>query len=152
MRFFLAGIMQGSRHELTLHDQNYRSRLSELLKANFSNVEVYDPLADHADSVGYGDQDARSVFYHHNRMCREVDALIAFVPEATMGTAIEMWEAHEHGRAFVIAISPLEKNWAVKFSSHVIYPDMNAFELALATGEVAAKLNLHLQQQQGPEQ
>jgi hypothetical protein len=68
-------------------------------------------------------------------MCREVDVVLAFVPEASMGTAIEMWEAHQHGRA-VIAISPLDHNWSVKFCSHEIYPDVAAFEAALADGRV----------------
>ena len=45
------------------------------------------------------------MFFRHNRMCREIDVLLAFVPEASMGTAIEMWEAYQHGAA-VITISP----------------------------------------------
>ena len=62
--------------------------------------------------------------------------MIAFVPEASMGTAIEMWEAHEHGRAAVLTISPLDHNWAVRFCSHAIYPDFEAFENAVHRGEV----------------
>ena len=72
-------------------------------------------------------------------MCREVDVLLAFVPEASMGTAIEMWEAYQHGAA-VITISPLEHNWAVKFLSHALYVDMPAFEAALENGEVADRI------------
>ena len=34
-----------------------------------------------------------------------------------MGTAIEMWEAYQHGAA-VVTISPMRHNWAVKFLSH----------------------------------
>ena len=49
-----------------------------------------------------------------------------------MGTAIEMWEAYQHGAA-VITISPLKHNWAVKFLSHAIYLDMATFEAALAS-------------------
>ena len=63
-------------------------------------------------------------------MCREIDVLLAFVPEASMGTAIEMWEAHQHGAA-VITISPLKHNWAVKFLSHALYADLPEFEAAL---------------------
>ena len=70
-------------------------------------------------------------------MCREIDALIAFVPEASMGTAIEMWEAHQHGAA-VLTISPLKHNWAVKFLSHAIYADEAEFVAALDSGELAA--------------
>jgi len=72
-------------------------------------------------------------------MCREVDALVAFVPEASMGTAIEMWEAYQHGAA-VITISPLHRNWAVKFLSHALYADMPAFEAAMQSGEVAHRI------------
>jgi len=77
---------------------------------------------------------SREVFYQHNRLCREVDVVVAFVPEASMGTAIEMWEAHEHGRGIVIAISPLSHNWAVRFCSHIHFPDIDAFETAMASG------------------
>ena len=95
----------------------------------------YGSLTDHADSLEYGEDRGREVFWKHNRMCREVDAVIAFVPEASMGTAIEMWEAYEAGRA-VITISPLVHNWAVVFLSHARYDDFDDFVAALASGEV----------------
>ena len=136
MRFFLAGIMQGSRTEATVHDQQYRDHIKKLLAAHFPEAEVYDPFAGHEDSIGYDEPAGRSVFFRHNEMCREIDALLAFVPEASMGTAIEMWEAHQHGAA-VITISPLMHNWAVKFLSHRIYPDIEAFEAAVKSGDVA---------------
>ncbi len=66
--------------------------------------------------------------------------LVAFVPEASMGTAIEMWEAYQH-RAAVITISPLKHNWAVKFLSHALYADLAAFELALQSGEIARRID-----------
>ncbi len=140
MQFFLAGIMQGSHVGMELHAQDYRSRLRELIEENFPDAKVYDPLADHQDSIEYDEETGRRVFYHHNRMCREVDVVIAFVPEASMGTAIEMWEAHEHGRGVVIAISPLERNWAVRFCSHLIYPDFGSFESALESGELQQRI------------
>ena len=93
-------------------------------------------VAEHADSLGYDDAAGRSVFFRHNQMCREVDVLLAFVPEASMGTAIEMWEAYQHG-AVVITISPLKHNWAVKFLSHAVYADLPEFETALLGGQIA---------------
>lgn len=136
MKFFIAGIMQGSHQSDALHSQSYRDELREMLAAAFPAAEIYDPFSDHGQSIGYNDETARDVFYQHNRMCREVDCLIAFVPEASMGTAVEMWEAHEHGKALVIAISPLVKNWAVKFSSHLICEDLPAFEKIVSSGEL----------------
>lgn len=139
MRIFLAGIMQGSHLAAVLHNQDYRTRLKQLLLAALPGASVYDPLADHRASLDYDDTQGRGVFYHHNRMCREVDVVIAFVPEASMGTAIEMWEAYEHGRT-VITISPLAHNWTIRFCSHAVYPDETAFEQALASGEIAELL------------
>jgi hypothetical protein len=139
MKIFLAGIMQGSHRAAILHEQDYRARLKQVLASHLPEAEVYDPLEDHGDSINYDDQTGREVFFRHNRMCREIDVVLAFVPEASMGTAIEMWEAHQNGRA-VIAISPLEHNWSVKFCSHEIYPDVAAFEAALADGLVRQRI------------
>jgi hypothetical protein len=147
MRFFLAGIMQGSLVHKALHDQDYRSHLKKLLLEHFPGSDVYDPLTDHKDSINYGPGRGKQVFFEHNRMCgEEIDVLIAFIPEASMGTAVEMWEAYRHGRV-VISISPLTHNWAVKFLSHEIYPDLKACEAALASGELARKIEEVLQEQ-----
>jgi hypothetical protein len=136
MRIFLAGIMQGSHAEARLHDQDYRQHLAQLIKGSFPHADVYDPRANHSGSLGYGDAVGKQVFFRHNEMCRKVDVLLAFVPAASMGTAIEMWEAHQHGAA-VITISPLRHNWAVKYLSHALYEDLDAFEAAVRRGEVA---------------
>ncbi len=140
MQIFLAGIMQGSHLGAVLHNQDYRQRLLRLLADYFPAANVYDPLADHARSLDYDDERARSVFHHHNRLCREVDLVVAFVPEASMGTAIEMWEAYQHGRT-VITISPLLHNWVVRFASHANYRDLDEFEEALRSGKLAALVN-----------
>jgi len=140
MRIFLAGIMQGSHTRAAVHDQDYRGRFRRLLELHFPQAEIYDPRDEHAQSLGYDDPTGRSVFLHHNQMCSQVDVLLAFVPEASMGTAIEMWEAHQHGAA-VITISPLRHNWAVKFLSHALFADMTEFEAALQSGAVARRIN-----------
>ncbi|MBC8873221.1 MAG: hypothetical protein H8E44_27620 [Planctomycetes bacterium] len=140
MKIFLAGIMQGShRDDQVLHDQGYRGRLTQLLSENLPNADVYDPLANHSDSINYDDETGRDVFFRHNRMCGQVDLVVAFAPEASMGTAIEMWEAYRNGRA-VIAISPLAHNWTVKFCSHEIYPNLESFEAALVSGQLRERV------------
>ena len=139
MRFFLAGIMQGSHVEPLLHEQDYRRRIKQLIAAQFPGADLYDPRADHASSIEYDEPTGRKVFFDHNRMCREVDVLLAFVPEASMGTAIEMWEAYQHGAA-VVTISPLRVNWAVRFLSHVLYPDLEAFEAELVDGSLVRRI------------
>jgi len=136
MRFFLAGIMQGSHVGPLLHEQDYRRRIRELIAAQFPDAEVYDPRENHSGSIAYDDATGRRVFFAHNQMCREVDVLLAFVPEASMGTAIEMWEAYCHGTV-VITISPMEHNWAIRFLSHARYAGVEEFAAAVVDGRVA---------------
>jgi hypothetical protein len=139
MRFFIAGIMQGSFAKSAMHNQDYRQRITCLIQRHFPKADVFDPLAQHSKSLGYDRETGRNTFFRHNRMCREIDVMIAFVPEASMGTAIEMWEAYQHGAA-VITISPLKHNWAIRFLSHALYPDLEQFEAALCNGEAAKRI------------
>ena len=139
MRIFVAGIMQGSHLGTAMHNQEYRRKLGEMLREHLPAADVYDPLAGHGNSLDYDDATARRVFLEHVEMCRQVDVLLAFVPEASMGTAIEMWQAHQCGQV-VVAISPLKHNWAVKFLSDVLYGDLLEFEEDLVSGRLAARL------------
>ena len=79
MRFFIAGIMQGSHLGEVLHHQGYRERLKQLLADHFPDADIYDPLADHQDSLEYDEQRGREVFLRHNRLCSEVEVVVAFV-------------------------------------------------------------------------
>jgi hypothetical protein len=148
VKIFLAGIMQGSHLGAVMHYQGYREHLRELLAQHLPGAEVYDPLADHQTSLEYTDDRARDVFLYHNRLCSEVDVLIAFVPEASMGTAIEMWEAWKAGRV-VIVISPLSLNWTIKYCSHIVYSDLESFQAELENGGIATKI-AEIQANSGP--
>lgn len=140
MQLFLAGIMQGSHLGEVLHNQDYRGRLKRMLAEHLPAAEVYDPLADHQESLAYDHETGRRVFMKHNRMCGRVDVVLAFVPQASMGTAVEMWEAHRHGR-IVIAVSPLKQNWAVKFLSDLLYADLDEFEEDLVSGTLSRRID-----------
>ena len=135
MRFFIAGIMQGSLVDAELHTQNYRSEIAAILRTCFIDADIYDPMTNHSDSLHYDDEKAKSTFLGHNKICGEVDAVIAFAPEASMGTAIEMWEAYRNGKV-VITISPMIHNWVVKYISDAVYEDLGAFRTAAATGDL----------------
>jgi hypothetical protein len=67
------------------------------------------------------------------------DVVIAFLPEASMGTAVEMWEAHKRG-VIVLAVTPMHENWTVKFLSTRIFPGLDEFERFVASGELARML------------
>ncbi len=149
MRFFIAGIMQGSHTAKALHNQVYREQVAALLGRHFPGAEVYDPRAEHRNSLDYADLTGREVFFRHNAMCRSVDALVAVLPAASMGTAIEMWEAYRSGAA-VIAISPMKHNWVVRYLSHAVFPTLEEFAAGLAEGAVARCID-RIRRQPAPE-
>ncbi len=60
-------------------------------------------------------------------MCEASDCMIAFLPEASMGTAVEMWECNKKGVP-VWSITPMKQNWVVKFLSTEIFESLDEFE------------------------
>jgi hypothetical protein len=133
MRVFLAGIMQGSRTDDKVTDQHYRQVITRVLQENLEEVEVIDAWALHPDSERYGIERARDTFMRMNALAGQVDVLVAYVPEASMGTAIEIWEAHCNG-AKVYCISHLAENWVVKLLSSRVFPTLEAFEAFVISG------------------
>jgi hypothetical protein len=133
-RVFIAGIMQGSRRANDMTAQDYRQQIGAWLTAQVPAVEIVDPFELHPESVGYSDEDARRTLIDLARLAGRVDAVVAFVPEASMGTALEMWEAYHQQRP-VITISPLTHNWVVKSLSTRVLADLAEFRAFVESGE-----------------
>lgn len=134
LRIFLAGIIQGSLPD-AIHDQEYRNAITAIVRKHFPDAMLYDPFAEHPDSLKYHDELARETFFSLMERAANTDLMIAFLPEASMGTAIEMWNAY-HAGAVVLCISPLTENWVVRFLADIVLPDLEALERYLASGEV----------------
>ena len=145
MKVFLAGIIQGSLAEPVIHDQDWREPIKVALAAHLPQAEVYCHYGRHPDSITYELPEIRETLATGNRRAAESDVLIAYVPSASMGTAIEMHEAYARG-AVIVTISPLTANWVLRGYSDRILPDVAAFEAFAASGEltalIAAKRNL----------
>jgi hypothetical protein len=135
MRIFLAGIMQGSHRGADLHDQDYRDRIRTVLSEHVPDAELFCPFDQHRNSLEYDDGFGRQVFLEHIELAAQSDVLVAYVPEASMGTALEMWAAHRAGR-LVLTISSMPHNWVVRFLSDRIFSDLDAFERAVRLGEL----------------
>ena len=128
--FFLAGIIQGSKKGKILHSQEYRHKIRPILKRYFPKAEIIDPVDVHPDSAEYDYKTGESVFYKSIKQATQCDCLIAYLPEASMGTAIEMWECHKK-KIPVWTITPLKNNWSIKFLSSEIFESLEEFELFL---------------------
>ena len=133
MRIFIAGIMQGSRTDKGIDDQDYRRELAQILQNHIDRVEIIDPITLHPESVDYSPEQAKQTLLELLALAGQVDVLIAFVPTASMGTALEMWHAYQ-GNARVYTISPLTSNWVVQSFSERIFSDVAAFTTFVADG------------------
>ncbi len=138
-RVFLSGVIQGSHQDAAHHDQSYRDRLRELLKAAHPDVEVVCPVELNPNSAGYEHDAARETFFEELELAASADVTIAFVPVATMGTAVEMYRAFDAGQ-LVFTISPMAQNWAVRHLSSRVFPDLATFEAFVRAGEVGKAL------------
>lgn len=135
MRFFVAGIMQGSRRDEDICDQDYRTSIREIILRRYPDAEVICPFELYPDSVGYGYERGRQTFLELLDRATEADVLVAYLPEASMGTAIEMWQAYSAG-ARILTISPMSDNWVVKFLSHRVFDSIEPFGDFLARDEL----------------
>jgi sulfur carrier protein ThiS len=139
LRVFIAGVMQGSRRENNISAQDYRRQIGRCLQAHLTNVEIVDPLQLHPNSVEYDEAAARRTLIEMAKTAGRSDAVVAFVPEASMGTALEMWTAYESSRP-IFTISPLIHNWVVKCLSTRIFADVESFCAFVAAGEFEARV------------
>jgi hypothetical protein len=145
MRIFIAGIMQGSRRDKDIEAQDYRQRIASAIRAHLPDADILDPWALHPNSPAYDNDQGRQVFMSLNDAAATADLLIAYVPEASMGTAIEMWQAFKAG-ACVLTISPLTENWVIKFLSRRVFATLDEFTQFVACGELEAAIASSLPQ------
>ncbi len=136
LRVFIAGIMQGSRQDSDIESQDYRQVITSAILAHMPDATILDPWAIHPNSVSYDDAMGRRTFIDLCELAATADVLVAFVPEASMGTAIEIWQAWK-SHAYVVIISPLTENWVVKFLSDRVLRTLDEFKQFVASGELA---------------
>lgn len=141
MQVFIAGIMQGSRMDRYIDDQDYRRIISETLTKHRADLEVVDPNELHPNGVDYDDALAKATLLEMADLASRVDLTVAYLPEASMGTALEMWKAFEAGVPLV-TISPMADNWVIKHLSSAVLPDLDAFNKWVAAGGFDKLLNL----------
>ncbi len=134
-RFFIAGIIQGSKRDSVIHSQEYRDLIKEILNKVFPDSEIYCPVENHPDSISYDDTKAREVFMKHLDIVRKAHCLVAYLPEASMGTSIEMWEAYNQ-KTVTVTITPLARNWVIRILSDKICPDIESFRTFAESGEM----------------
>ena len=139
MDVFLAGIIQGSLAELSIHSQDWRTPIREVLATHCETANVYCHFEANPNSIDYDDERMVRTLEEGNRRAATADVVVCWLPEASMGTAVEMYLAAKAG-AVVVTITPMAANWVVRTYSDRIFADMGGFERFCAAGELEALL------------
>jgi len=136
MRIFLSGIIQGSHAGTQLHDQGYRDELKRILNRVAPVADVVCPIDLHPNGIEYSLDEARAAFFSLVEEAAGSDLVVAYLPEASMGTAVELWEAHRRGTP-VVVITPLRHNWVINLLARRVFTTVDEFEDALARDGLA---------------
>jgi hypothetical protein len=136
VRVFLAGIMQGSLQANHIHRQDYRHAFKAIFARQVPGAEIYCPLDNYPDSVDYDLERARKTLLLNIEEAAASDVIVAYLPEASMGTALEMWRAWQADRV-ILTVSPLEHNWVINSLSTQVFRCLDELEQWLAAGGLA---------------
>jgi len=139
VKVFLAGIIQGSLQQATIHQQDWRAVVMPMLARHTPAAQVYDHFAAHPAGIDYQLPEIRATLAEGDARCAGSDLVICWLPQASMGTAIEMYLAHKAG-ALVLAITPMAPNWVIRAYADFILPDLPALEAFLAEGRLEPAL------------
>ena len=126
MKIYISGVMQGSIKGDGIQEQGYRPIITEGIKVLHPEAEIFDPRAAFPDSPSFDDDRAKQALFFMADEAASSDVVIAYLPEASMGTALEMIRAYDNGK-LVITITSLEKNWFIKGVSAKIFHSLDEF-------------------------
>lgn len=126
MKIYISGVMQGSIKGDGIQRQGYRQIITDAIMALDPEIDIYDPCKAFPDSSTFNDDRAKEVLFSMGDEAASSDIVIAYLPEASMGTALEMIRAYDMGK-MVITITSLEKNWFIKSFSSRIFLSLEDF-------------------------
>ncbi|MFP3936942.1 MAG: hypothetical protein ACLFVW_01280 [Phycisphaerae bacterium] len=136
MEVFLAGIIQGSLKAAAIHSQDWREPVRDVLSRYLGDARVYCHYSRHPDSISYDLPEIHRTLREGLDRAGECDLLIAYLPSASMGTALEMYVASVAGAA-VVTITPMSANWVVRAYSDVVLEDVESFENFCREGKLS---------------
>ncbi len=143
MKVYIGGTMRGSANDGLFVNQNYRDEIARILELHNKDILVFDPLED-CDVKASNEIDfetGKRVFFNEIDEVCDCHLLVVYLPEASMGSAIEMWMADER-HIPIISITTMKENWTVKFLSDKIFSSMKEFEQAVEKGIIEELLKV----------
>lgn len=141
MKVFLAGIIQGGLAGDNLHDQDYRTAISDIIESVYPSAVIVEPHRENPDRLDWPRERQSAMFLDYVAEAAACDVLIAWLPGPSMGTAVEMYAAFQAGVP-IVAITPLTQNWTIFTLAWRCLPDLKAFaDFVLSDGLLTVTAN-----------
>jgi len=137
MKIFFGGIIQGSNLGQDIASQNYREIIKTSILKMHADIKIIDPYENHNNSIDYDDNKASETFFGHIELLKDCSLMIAYLPTASLGTAIEMWQAYENDIP-ILTISPMTTNWVIRLLSSLNFETTELFEQYIESGGLNA--------------
>jgi hypothetical protein len=126
MKIYISGVMQGSIKGHGIQGQGYRQIITDAIRVQHPDAEIFDPFTAFPDSVSFDQKRATEVLFFMSDEAASSDIVIAYLPEASMGTALEMVRAYDNEKV-VLTITSLQKNWFIWAISEKIFLSLDEF-------------------------
>ncbi len=133
IKIFVSGIVHGSR-ENEVYPQCYRKRIVDVIEKSWQNAIISCPSIVHSKSSTETLTETVKAFEQQLSLLKKSDIVVAYIPEASMGAAIEIYNASLRGK-YVVTITPLQTSRIIKIFSHDIYDSVDSFEQACEIGK-----------------
>ena len=141
--FFLSGVMQGKTASgdgvAGTVPQDYRKEMSDAIRAADGTAQVIEPW----DIVGalctelYPEGTPQSEMFREDAHVKRAfgtvveaaaaaDVVISYLPEASMGSAVEIYAAHAAGKT-ILAVAPgtMAQNWVVRSYAERVFSSID---------------------------
>lgn len=141
-RYFISGVMLGSKQKLDkaatdLAPQNYRQHIADVIRKVDPLAVIVDPLdavknraermGQTFDQINTSDEAVRDAFTEVVEMVKDCDVIVSNLPEASMGSAVELWEARK-ANLQIFTISPMKDNWTIRTVTDHNFSDLTDFQ------------------------
>ena len=133
IKIYISGILRGSR-ENEFYPQCYRKRIVDIIQKSWESAVVHCPNIKGAVSDTETLKDTAKEFEQQLSMLKKSNIVVAYIPEASMGCAIEVYNASMRGK-YVVTITPMKSNRMIRMFSHEIYDSVDSFEQACLVGK-----------------
>eukprot|EP00438_Fugacium_kawagutii_P012282 Skav236749 [mRNA] locus=scaffold2899:132158:133714:- [translate_table: standard] len=140
-RYFISGVMLGSKQKLEkaeadLVPQVYRKQIAEVIRKEDPHAVIVDPLdavksraqrmGQTFDDINLSDEAVRDAFTEVVESVKGCDVIVSHLPEASMGSAVELWEARK-ANLQIFTISPMKDNWTIRSVTDHNFVDLADF-------------------------